>query len=133
MSKSVSIGDFAVSVQAVLEDYKYQVDDSAKKIVKDVARESAQVVREHTPAHWSNEYKRQITASAPTIERGNYASYVHMKGDRYRIAHLLENGHALIRGGRSIGAGSVKAFPHFKYGEEYAVRELPKRMEEAIR
>ena len=131
MANSVTIGEFALSVETVLKDYKYRIDDDTKRIVKQVAKESADVVKQHTPSNWSNDYKKQIKASAPVVERGNYTSYVHMSGDNYRIAHLLENGHALVRGGRTLG--NVKAYPHFKFGEEYAERELPKRLEEAIR
>lgn len=131
MANSVTIGEFALSVEAVLKDYKYRIDDDTKRIVKQVAKESADVVKQHTPSNWSNEYKKQIKASVPVVERGSYTSYVHMNGENYRIAHLLENGHALVRGGRTLG--NVKAYPHFTYGEEYAERELPKRLEEAIR
>ena len=131
MNDKISIGSFDVSIGAILKDYKYQIDDTTKQIIKDVAKESANIVKEHTPSNWSSDYKRQIVASTPKVERGNYASYVHLKGDNYRIAHLLENGHALVRGGRTLGR--ARAFPHFKYGEEYAERELPKRLEDAFR
>lgn len=129
--KSVEIGEFSIAIASALEDYKYKVDEGTKKAVSQVAKESANVIREHIPSNWSSEYKKQIKATTPSIQRGNYVSYVHMNGDKYRIAHLLENGHALIKGGRTIG--NVKAFPHFKYGEEYAERELQKRLEEEIR
>lgn len=128
---NVNIGDFAVSVEAVLKDYKYQIDDTTKNVVYQVAKDSANVIRQKIPSHWSNDYRKQIKATTPFIARGNFTAYVHMNGDKYRIAHLLENGHALVRGGRTIG--NVKAYPHFKYGEEFAIQELPKRMEEAIR
>ena len=42
------------------------------------------------------------------------------------LTHLLENGHAKVNGGRT------RAFPHWKYSDEYIKKELPKRIQKKI-
>ena len=44
----------------------------------------------------------------------------------HRLSHLLEEGHATKNGGRT------QAFPHIKYGAEYAQNNLPRKIQEAI-
>lgn len=126
----ISVDKLASVIASELESYRESTNSNVKEAVKEVAKESAQIVKSHVPSKWSNKYKSQIKASSPTVVKNQYTSYIYMYGEDYRIAHLLEHGHALVRGGRTVG--QAKAFPHFIYGDEYAQDELPKRIEEKL-
>lgn len=94
---------------------------------------------------WSRKRNKKIIDDHITFKdvTGNYRKSLKLKktyeddytknitwyasGKEYRLTHLLEKGHATRNGGRT------RAFPHIKYGDEYAKSELPKRIKEAIR
>jgi hypothetical protein len=52
---------------------------------------------------------------------------VHVKAPHYRLAHLLEYGHAKVGGGR------VEGRPHIRPAEEMVIREFMAEVEEAIK
>lgn len=48
----------------------------------------------------------------------------------YQLTHLLEKGHALRNGGRTVG--SAKAFPHIKPVEQNIIKEFEKEIREVL-
>ena len=52
--------------------------------------------------------------------------------DKPGLAHLLENGHVLRRGGRTLAHSPVQPKPHIKPVEEEVGRELEKWIVQAI-
>lgn len=78
---------------------------------KEAADEIAQEIRNRALSLWpGSDYPKNWTVSK---EKGSYI--VHNK-KTYRLAHLLNNGHRIIKNGRVVG--EVKAKPHILSQEE---------------
>lgn len=112
--------------KAIEQELKLQ-QESATTAVKEAAMQAAKDVKEdvssHAPKGRRGKYARSWR-SKKTDETLTSVTYtVHATKDGYRLAHLLEFGHAKRGGGRTA------ARPHIKDAEERGIREF----EETIR
>ena len=122
---TVSIDGLADAIMEELNNYSEEVAEQIKKDVKKVA----------------NKCKKEIQANAPK-DRGEYASGWRAKVEFESsndirmvihnakmpgLAHLLENGHAKVNGGRVAG------IPHIRPAEQNAEKELLGRVKVAVR
>ena len=124
MSQKVRIDDLAKEIMKGLTEYADLATDSMKAAVKKAG----------------NEVKSEISKTAPK-DTGKYAKSwavkttkeyatalevtVHSK-NRYRIAHLLEHGHAKRGGGRVSGR------PHIAPAEEKGIKMLEEDIKKAL-
>lgn len=125
MSKSIGAKDLNKEIKNILSTYSDEIIESSKLAVDEITDESLVVLKDHAPVK-SGKYKK--TLSKKNVFESLTEKYNILGSDKnYRLPHLLENGHQMRNGGRS------KAYPHFKYAEEYITNELPKRVEESIK
>lgn len=117
---SIRIDDFLEAVQGELAEYANEVTEDVKESVKDVAKETVKEVKMRSPVR-SGAYKKSWGQTQIYEGPGGIRITIHNK-KHYRLTHLLENGHALKSGGRT------RAFPHIKPAEDFAARELEKKV-----
>lgn len=117
---SIRIDDFLEAVQGELTEYANEVTGYVKESVKDVAKETVKEVKRRSPVR-SGAYKKSWGQTQIYEGPGGIRITIHNK-KHYRLTHLLENGHALKSGGRT------KAYPHIKPAEDFAARELEKKV-----
>ncbi|MBQ9662751.1 MAG: HK97 gp10 family phage protein [Oscillospiraceae bacterium] len=115
MSAKVSIDRMAEEINGLLREYADLAADEMKTAVKKAGDTTKKEIRNNAPgtgkyaSSWRSKTTKedssslQVTVYSPT---------------RYRIAHLLEHGHAKRVGGR------VKAYPHIAPAEEAAEEQL---------
>ena len=115
MSRTVSIDDMADAINELLEEYSDMATDEMKSAVQ----KSTKFVKEEISANAPRQtgaYAKSWT-SKKTEENSTSVQYTVYSKNKYQLAHLLENGHALRNGGRT------KAYPHIapaeKAGESY--------------
>lgn len=122
------MSDFKLDMKAILNEYSDEVQKEVREVVLDVADDAAEKLREKTNGGSWKEYPRTWKATEET-DRTSTKSIIH-NTKHYRLAHLLEFGHAIKRGGRTVGEAS--AFPHIADVDDWAADELPKRIEREI-
>lgn len=123
----IDIDDLANEVMQCLTEYSEDVDKEVKKAVRKTATSVKKELNTTSPKD-SGKYANSWKASL-TQEKGK-AFHMTVHAEKYQIAHLLENGHAIRRGGRSYGKVSAK--PHIKKAEENGEKLIEKLITNAL-
>ena len=71
-------------------------------------------------------YAKGWTVKSVDKKNGKFEVIVYNKTD-YQLTHLLENGHALVRGGRTIGR--VDPHPHIAQAEKNAIDKVERELQ----
>lgn len=121
MAKTESV---AAQMKELLDEVNEDVQDSAKKNINLVAKESVQKLKNTSPVKTGSYAK-----GWGTKKQGDMDVIVHNRTD-YQLTHLLENGH-VIRNKKGT-YGRTRGIKHIEPVEEWAVDELPRRIMEDI-
>ena len=108
-----------------LEEYAQPAADDMKKAVKKAGTQARKDIQENAPVK-TGAYAKSWAVKT-TKETANAMEIVVHSRNRYQLAHLLEFGHALRKGGRT------RAFPHIAPAEERAAQTLEREVEKALR
>ena len=114
------LAEYTGQVNACLNDVLEEVAEQALDVVSNEAKSQSKVV--NSGRDWSD-YIAEMHIVKELDKFGTPHYIVCVGGDKYRLTHLLENGHATRNGGRT------RAFPHFAKGQEW----LDKDAEEILR
>lgn len=130
MPSKVNIDKLSLSVINELETYKKLTVEIMEEAVKKTAKETVADIRERAEKEFSGTgaYAKSWAAKRDKDLRGKYkySMVVYSKSPYYRIAHLLEKGHAKVSGGRVMGRA------HIAPAEEIARQNLVKYIKEGI-
>lgn len=136
MSKrKIKIGaiDLTKTVNALFVSYGQDVNevlyDSMQNVADEAVKELKSVNKFASDGHPTGEYSKSWDKVEQQTSRLAKSVIVYNE-EHYRLTHLLENGHALKRGGRIIG--SVKAYPHIYPVEQKVVKDFEKEVIERI-
>lgn len=121
MAKTESV---TAQMTELLDEVDKEVQQSAKKGIDGVSKESVQKLRNTSPVKTGSYAKGWSTK-----KQGDMDVIVYNRTD-YQLTHLLENGH-VIRNKKGT-YGRAPAHKHIKPVEEWAIDELPRRILEGI-
>ena len=119
-----SIDNLADDIMAGLQEYAQLADDAMKTAVKKTAASVKKEISANAPKD-TGSYEKSWTAKKTKESSRSLEMTVHSK-NRYRLAHLLEKGHAKRGGGRISGK------PHIAPAEENGEEMLENLIKEAL-
>lgn len=129
-SRRINADNLAEVISGILEEYGDDIRADVEEVTEKVAKAGVKAIRSEASAKFGN--GRYAKGWTSTIEKGRYitGAVIHNRTD-YQLAHLLEYGHALKRGGRTIGR--VRAFPHIEQVEQQIIQSYETGIINAIK
>ncbi len=124
MARTVKLDGFTQAVEQILQEYAGNVTEGTKAAVKKVAEQAKKETQAASPRR-TGRYKRGW-AVKEEVQRLSSEAIVHNRTS-YQLTHLLEKGHAVKRGGRTIG--QAYAHPHIRDAEQNAIKNLQEAIE----
>lgn len=119
----IDIDKLSIEVIKNLNSYAKVTSDTVERAVKETAKETVKELRVTSPVG-SGDYSRSWKSKRDATARGKnkYNMIVYSNKPNYRLTHLLEKGHPIVKKGRTVG--SARAIPHIKNAEENAIERL---------
>lgn len=119
MQVNSSTMNFADVVSKYLREYETEATEKLTETITEVAKESVKKLRSSSPKR-TGKYAKGWTYK---VEKGrmNNVATVYGNDPTYRMAHLLENGHAKRGGGRTA------PITHIEPVEQWAVDDVVNR------
>lgn len=127
MAKTIKPGQLETAINEELTLYSQSVIDAVKDITKKKMQELVKQTKATAPVGRRSKHYRDSISSKTTKETDREIVRTwYVKGNDYRLSHLLNNGHALRNGGRYPGTKFItKAY-------EPIEKEYEKEVEDAI-
>lgn len=123
MGKSIDI-NLEEDLGRILDEYMDDVEETASKVINQVAKEAAQKLKDASPK------KTGKYADGWKVKKGKKLNAVVYNATRPGLTHLLEESHP-IRNQYGTWGRSI-AQPHIAPVREWAEEEVVKRIEEAL-
>lgn len=124
MSKKISISELSDAILEELEGYRDIAVEEMNKAIQDAGKTVQKEIEATAPKDTGTYAKSWRSKITEQTALGIHVT-VHSPS-RYRIAHLLENGHAKRSGGR------VDARPHIAAAEEKGDKQLEEDLRKAL-
>ena len=114
------------AVMAELDEYAGLLREDIAKAQKAAAKKAIKELKQTSPGkgRYGKGWKSKTTMTRTGAETVIY------QGEQPGLAHLLEYGHPIVSGGRTVG--QARAFPHVDPAEENAVKDYEKELTGAI-
>lgn len=113
--------DLSDEIAKTLIEYSKDVEEELEREKEAIAQEAvAKLKRAGSFSDTSGKYRKGWR-----VKKVGKKFVVH-NATRYQVTHLLENGHATRRGGRT------RAFPHISPVDDWVSKELPKRIQDRL-
>ena len=123
----VSIDRLSDAILEQLETYSEEVTQVTKQSVDKAANDCMKTIKKHISFNQrTGEYVKNFRLKTAYEDKYSKRKLWYVSGREYRLTHLLEYGHAKVNGGRT------RAFPHVRYGEEIAQKNLVKYLKEGL-
>lgn len=115
-------------INAELAKFAGATDAAIEEAVDKVAKETVTRLRQTSPK-LTGAYAKSWKATKLNGGRHYFGKVVYADGE-YRLTHLLEHGHDVVRGGRVVG--HVKAYPHIEAAEQQAIDALLEEIQKKV-
>lgn len=124
----LKVADLENAIMKELQEYKQEVTDGLKQEVAEVAKECVADIKQMAPKRFGK-YRRSWRATVAYEGSDDIRIVVHSV-KHYRLAHLLEHGHA---GPGGTSKGSSSPIPHISIAERRAAEKLFKKVKVVVK
>jgi hypothetical protein len=125
---NITIDQLGEAITAQLNTFETSVREGVKKAVDKTMTEMVKETQANAQERpGGGRYKKSIGAVVGENTLMRYSKVWRVKAPHYRLAHLLDKGHATRNGGRYSGNA------HVANAERHAVEAFQRRLEEVIR
>lgn len=123
----MNVDDLASAVKSELDEFYLMLPEEIAKAQKTAAKNAVKTLKQTSPG--TGKYHKGWKTKTTQTRTG--AETVIYQGEQPGLAHLLEFGHPIVSGGRTVG--QARAFPHIEPVERQVVeayeRDLTKVLE----
>lgn len=123
---NIKIDQLAAEIARGLADYSQEVVEKVNVSSEKVGKAAVKQLKQTSPKK-TGKYAKSWTMKTEKEIGQPDLRIIHVKAPHYRLAHLLEYGHAKVGGGR------VEGKPHIRPAEEEVIREFTAAVEGAIK
>lgn len=120
------VSEFTDSLENALKLYSKEIEHGIQKEVNQSMKKLVNATKRDAPVR-TGTYRAAISSKTVKNEVGAYSKVWYVKAPHYRLAHLLNDGHAKRGGGR------VNGDHHITKNEKIAVNEFQDAVKEVIR
>ena len=129
-TRKISPDQLGDAINDILTEYAETVVTDTKSAVEATGKMAAETAQAYASRIGKGKYAKSIKSKV--TESSRVGATVTIYSTQYRIAHLLEHGHAKVtRTGKVLG--TTRAFPHFTPAEAMAESTLEKKVIQAIK
>ena len=124
MGKKVTLENLGAEVEKILKKYEGEVEENLDIVTRKIGQKGAQALRNESLNAFpdSKRHKKRYGATwTSRVEKTRLTTKVVIYNSQAGLPHLLENGHALVAGGRK--AGFVEGRTHIEPIEKKLVEE----------
>ncbi len=123
---AVEIGKLSDALVEELKKYTMYVAQRVKDAADETANELLTNIRREAPKR-TGKYKRAMSIKTKSETAYEKRNIWYVKKPRYRLTHLLENGH------RNRNSGFTRAYPHIRDKEQAAKELFEEKVKEIIK
>ena len=133
MAVTIKPEEFSDYMNELLDQYGDEVYSITVSTLKDVSDQAVNELK--TAGDFENHRKRGGYRSTWTAELRKFASRFRVSAviynkKNYRLTHLLEHGHAIVKRGEVVGKASAK--PHIEDVEEWAIKKFEQELADGL-
>lgn len=125
MARTIKIDDMTDAIMKELKQYSDDLNEEIKVDTLKVAKETVKQLKLTSPKK-TGAYARSWSQKE-SVKGERVSKRVIYNKEHYQLTHLLEKGHAKVKGGR------VEGHPHIKPAEEKAIKELEDEIIKSIK
>lgn len=122
----MKIDDLSKSYSEILDDFYMMLPEDIAKAQKAAAKGAVRTLKQTSPG--DGRYHKGWKTKTEQTRTG--ASTVIYQGEQPGLAHLLEFGHPIVSGGRTVG--QARAFPHIAPVEAQVVDAYEKELTKVL-
>ena len=136
MDINVNVDNLDTAIAEVLKDWSQnEVHKATNEAIKETAKVTAKLLKQGGPyKERTGKYTKDWSYK---IKKGAYnhitqtETWVVYNKKNYRLTHLLEKGHQVMRGGRKVGEAKKfeHIFPAYEFAEDYLIMARGRHIE----
>ncbi|MBO3443411.1 hypothetical protein [Clostridium sp. CCUG 7971] len=123
-----NLNNLAEAISKELKSYSKEVTLGVKKVTDEVTSNLVKnTKRDAKVGRRKGKYKKSISSKVLYENEHKKIKVWYVRSPEYRLAHLLNNGHA------KKGGGFIEGDNHITNNEEIAIKELERGIEEVVK